>query len=199
MKHLYFLCVVFVFLFAGYALSQGSNKEHNLTPVDYVNPYMGNISHLLVPTYPTIHLPTSMLRVYPERSDYTGSQLHGLPLIITSHRGTSAFNLSPCQGEPLQPVVNYSYDHENVKPYYYEVFLDEEQIEVKYAPSRQSALYQLRFTQTAKPAYLIVNSRHGKDQVAENHTSIWITTLESICIWKLSRCQYNQTCWWMGN
>lgn len=48
MKHLYFLCVVFVFLFAGYALSQGSNKEHNLTPVDYVNPYMGNISHLLV-------------------------------------------------------------------------------------------------------------------------------------------------------
>ena len=96
MKHLYFLCVVFVFLFAGYALSQGSNKEHNLTPVDYVNPYMGNISHLLVPTYPTIHLPNSMLRVYPERSDYTGSQLHGLPLIITSHRGTSAFNLSPC-------------------------------------------------------------------------------------------------------
>ena len=93
MKHLYFLCVVFVFLFAGYALSQGSNKEHNLTPVDYVNPYMGNISHLLVPTYPTIHLPNSMLRVYPERSDYTGSQLHGLPLIITSHRGTSAFNL----------------------------------------------------------------------------------------------------------
>ena len=64
MKHLYFLCVVFVFLFAGYALSQGSNKEHNLTPVDYVNPYMGNISHLLVPTYPTIHLPNSMLRVY---------------------------------------------------------------------------------------------------------------------------------------
>ena len=35
--------------------------------VDYVNPYMGNISHLLVPTYPTVHLPNSMLRVYPER------------------------------------------------------------------------------------------------------------------------------------
>ncbi|HHT34689.1 MAG TPA: hypothetical protein GX018_06655, partial [Bacteroidales bacterium] len=45
--------------------------------VDQVNPYMGNISHLLVPTYPTIHLPNSMLRVYPERSDYTGDQLAG--------------------------------------------------------------------------------------------------------------------------
>ena len=31
-------------------------------PVDYVNPYIGNISHLLVPTYPTVHLPNSMLR-----------------------------------------------------------------------------------------------------------------------------------------
>lgn len=33
-----------------------SNKQEVvLTPVDYVNPYMGNISHLLVPTYPTVH------------------------------------------------------------------------------------------------------------------------------------------------
>ncbi|HNU76831.1 MAG TPA: hypothetical protein PKM75_00560, partial [Prolixibacteraceae bacterium] len=39
------------------------------SPVGYVNPYMGNISHLLVPAYPTIHLPNSMLRVYPERAD----------------------------------------------------------------------------------------------------------------------------------
>ena len=47
-------------------------------PVDLVNPYMGNISHLLVPTYPTIHLPNSILRVYPERDDFTGDLLRGL-------------------------------------------------------------------------------------------------------------------------
>ena len=51
-------------------LSCKSNPDINkqLEPVDYVNPYMGNISHLLVPTFPTIHLPNSMLRIYPERS-----------------------------------------------------------------------------------------------------------------------------------
>ena len=38
----------------------------NREPVDYVNPYIGNISHLLVPTFPTVQLPNSMLRVYPE-------------------------------------------------------------------------------------------------------------------------------------
>ena len=89
-------------------------------PVDYVNPYMGNISHLLVPTFPTIHLPNSMLRVYPERADYTTDQLKGLPLIVTSHRGSSAFNLSPYQGDKLRPVIAYSYDDEKLKPYYYE-------------------------------------------------------------------------------
>ena len=26
-------------------------------PVDYVNPYIGNISHLLVPTFATVQLP----------------------------------------------------------------------------------------------------------------------------------------------
>ena len=95
-------------------------------PVDYVNPYMGNISHLLVPTYPTVHLPNSILRVYPERDDYTGDRLNGLPLIVTSHRGRSAFSLSPCQGSKAtrQPVIRYHYDQEKITPYRYQVYLD---------------------------------------------------------------------------
>ena len=38
----------------------GSLQTADRTPVDYVNPYIGNISHLLVPTFPTIQLPNSM-------------------------------------------------------------------------------------------------------------------------------------------
>ncbi len=45
-------------------------------PVDYVNPYIGNISHLLVPTFATIQLPNSLMRIYPTRSDYTLSLIH---------------------------------------------------------------------------------------------------------------------------
>ena len=65
----------------------------NKTPIDYVNPYIGNISHLLVPTFPTVHLPNSMLRVYPERREYTTDYISGLPIIVTSHRGRSAFSI----------------------------------------------------------------------------------------------------------
>lgn len=154
-------------------------------PVDYVNPYMGNISHLLVPTYPTIHLPNSFLRVYPERGDFTGDRLRGLPLIVTSHRGSSAFNLNPFQGdlENLRPVISYSYDKEEIKPYAYSVYLDEQQIEVAFAPSHQSALYQLDFEQD-KPTFITVNSGNGSlrwdgkalsgNQSIGNNTNVYI-------------------------
>lgn len=138
--------------------TQGTGPE----PVDYVNPYMGNISHLLVPTYPTVHLPNSLLRVYPERNDYTGDRLRGLPLVVTSHRGSSAFNLSPVQGEfdVPKPVVSYSYDHEVIRPYAYSVYLDEQHIDVDFAPSHQSALYRFGFAGDG-PVSLVVNSRNG--------------------------------------
>src|SRR5680860_1120605 len=80
-------------------VSVAQEKENNFSPVDKVNPYIGNISHLLVPTFPTIHLPNSLLRVIPARNDFTSDRLSGLPIVSTSHRGSSAFSLYPFQTE----------------------------------------------------------------------------------------------------
>jgi len=140
------------------------------TPVDYVNPYIGNISHLLVPTFPTIQLPNSMLRVYPERADYTTELLNGLPLIVTNHRERSAFNLSPYQGQELRPIVSYNYDNEHLTPYSYEVELDDNRIKAEYALSHQSAIYRITF-EADKPAYIIVNSRKGSIHVGDKFIS----------------------------
>jgi len=149
------------------------NIRDNPEPVDYVNPYIGNISHMLVPTYPTIHLPNSMLRVYPERENYTGNEIKGLPVMVTSHRGSSAFNLSPFQGkkEDLKPVISYGYDNELIKPYYYECVLDDYDIAVKYAPSHQSAIYTIQFLNPNAPANVIVNSSNGQISVKANAVS----------------------------
>ena len=148
-------------------------QVQTLSPIEYVNPYIGNISHLLVPTYPTIHLPNSMMRVYPERADFTGDRLGGLPLIVTSHRGSSAFNLSPYQGaeKELLPIIPLSYDQEKLAPYRYQVYLDEANVEVDFAPSRQSAVYSLTFERQDAPAYLVFNSRKGAMQVEGNAVS----------------------------
>ncbi|TQM46880.1 putative alpha-1,2-mannosidase [Arcticibacter tournemirensis] len=163
---------LFILSFAS-LLAKAQNVKPGKEPVDYVNPYIGNISHLLVPTYPTIHLPNSLLRVYPERADFTGNQVSGLPVIVTSHRGASAFNLSPYLGEEsgLNNVVNYGYDNEIVKPYFYQVDLDDYGINVQFAPSHQSAIYQIAFPNSEKQAYLILNSRNGEMKVDGNTVS----------------------------
>lgn len=140
--------------------------------VEYVNPYMGNISHLLVPTFPTIHLPNSMLRVYPERGDFTGDLLHGLPIIVTSHRGSSAFKLSPFQGKiaDITPVNAMSYDNEVIKPYYYKVRLDEMQTDIQFAPSHQSAMYQIDFDKPDS-AFLVLSTSNGQLSCDKNTIS----------------------------
>ena len=145
--------------------SDTSTKE----PVDYVNPYIGNISHLLVPTFPNVHLPNSMLRFVPERSDYTSDRMNGLPVTVTNHREKSAFNLTPYKGDEsgLRPVMAYGYDNEDLRPYSYSVYLEEPDTEVRFAPSSQSAVYELK-TGSNDPSYLLLNTRNGKVSVKDN-------------------------------
>ena len=140
-----------------------------LEPVDYVNPYIGNISHLLVPTFPTMHLPNSMLRVYPERADYTSELLNGLPLIVTNHRERSAFRLSPCGADELAPALAYQYDNEVLTPYSYRVDLETDggdALAVNYALSHHAAIYRIDFDAASAPC-VVVNSRQGALRVGE--------------------------------
>src|SRR5674476_378540 len=97
-----------------------------------------------------------------DRNDFTGDLLRGLPLVVTSHRGSSAFNLSPFQGDEkeIKPVISYSYDQEKITPYSYSVYLDDQQTDVQFAVSHQSALYEFNFGMES-PAYLVLNSRNG--------------------------------------
>ena len=132
-----------------FSISQIQSKIASQTkePVDYVNPYMGNISHLLVPTFPTVHLPNSMLRVIPKREDYTSDLINGLPVVSVGHRGLSAFRIDPVNKTAGNAMLmkGYSYDNENVKPYRYSVYLDDEDINIDFAPSHQSAVYNITF------------------------------------------------------
>ena len=106
------------------------------------------------------------------RADFTGDRLGGLPIIVTNHRERSAFNLCPYQGDEsgLRPVIAYSYDREKILPYRYQVYLDNEEIDVDFAPSHQSAVYSLTFEKEG-PAYLVFNSRNGQLQVNGNSVS----------------------------
>ena len=143
---------------------QGAKREC----VDYVNPYIGNISHLLVPTFATIQLPNSLMRIYPTRGDYTSELLDGLPVVVTNHRERSAFRISVSQGGELKPVIRTNWDQERVTPYSYYVEIDNNSIDVSLAVSHQSAIYDFEFQNPDEPATVIVTSDNGAMNVHDN-------------------------------
>lgn len=143
---------------------QGAKREC----VDYVNPYIGNISHLLVPTFATIQLPNSLMRIYPTRGDYTSELLDGLPVVVTNHRERSAFRISVSQGGELKPVIRTNWDQERVTPYSYYVEIDNNTINVSLAVSHQSAIYDFEFQNPDEPATVIVTTDNGAMNVHDN-------------------------------
>ncbi len=155
------LLVTLIAAFACSKTSESGQKEI-MQPVDYVNPYMGTISHILVPTFPTVHLPHSMMRAIPQRREAKEVTITGLPVIQASHRGASAFSISPYQGDKagLRPVIEYTYDHEQVTPYSYRTYLDEYDIQADLAVSHQSAAYRISF-QNKETAFLVITSGRG--------------------------------------
>ena len=134
-------------------------------PVDYVNPYIGNISHMLVPTFPTIQLPNSLMRIYPTRSEYTRELLDGLPMVVTNHRERSAFRMSVTQGTSLRPIIGTNWDQEKITPYDYQVQIADNSIDVHLAVSHQSAIYELSFQDPSKAATILFYSEYGRMQV----------------------------------
>lgn len=148
--------------------------QSSVAPVDYVNPYVGNISHLLVPTFPTIHLPNSMLRVIPARHDFTTDKMKGLSMVTVSHRGSSAFTISPMSGSATsyQPFYKYSYDHEKVTPYSYDVYLDDADIDVSFAVSHQAGIYTIDFNGEGDKR-LFINNNKGEVVIDGNSVSGW--------------------------
>ena len=141
--------------------------EANTQPVDYVNPYMGNISHLLQPTLPTVHVPYGMMRVYPQRGSYVDTRINGLPVCIVNHRENGVFNISATQHQPISHVISTDWDNESVKPYYYSVDIDGQSVTAEYAPAEHSAIYRFTFHDDA-PATVVFNSGNGEMRVAGN-------------------------------
>jgi predicted alpha-1,2-mannosidase len=149
--------------FASVLLVFCSENKVKKDPVDYVNPYMGNISHMLKPTRPVVHLPNGMVRMFPYRYDHTGNRMSGFTWMTRNHVAELPFNLTPHQGDEsgISSQMWLSYDQEEIAPYRYQVRLDELDMEVDYAPTRQSAIFNFEL-EKEEPVYLVFKMNQGK-------------------------------------
>ncbi len=171
MKKISVLLAALWLMVAGCSTKTETLKEQAKEPVDYVNTRIGNISILLVPTFPTTHLPNSMLRMIPAHREFVTDRMVGLPLNVPSHRQGDVLYLMPYCGAPegLRPDITYRYDQEVSTPYRYSVLLDDYGIYLDFAPAARSAVYSLSYEE-AGPRFVMLQTANNGEIKAEGKT-----------------------------
>ena len=124
---------------------------HASAQVEYVDPTIGNIGILLVPTRPAVYLPNSMIRVYPIREDAADDQTESFPLTIGSHRQQELFSIMPGDGKPA------AYDQEHTTPYYYSTRFDDSLITTEFTTAARAGYFRFTFPQGS--AQVVVGNR----------------------------------------
>jgi len=119
--------------------------------VQYVDPTIGNVSILLVPTRPAVYRPNSMVRMYPIRTDALDDQIKSFPLTISSHRMKELFAIMPGDGQPA------AYDQEKTTPYYYSTRFDASLIRTEFTPTERCGYF--RFTFPNGNASVVISNR----------------------------------------
>ena len=115
--------------------------------VQFVDPNIGGVAHLLQPTHPTVRLPDQIIRMYPVRKDYLDDQIESFALTIISHRDRPLFEIMPFTGdcpETNSPVSAWDKQNETITPYCYSVWLEDFNIDVKFTPGSKTGYF--RFT-----------------------------------------------------
>ncbi len=135
--------------------------SHSVAQVEYVDPTIGNIGILLVPTRPAVYLPNSMVRFYPIRADALDDQIASFPLTISSHRMDELFSIMPgVHGGAA------AYDQEKTTPYYYSVRFDESLIQTEFSPTERCGYFRFTFPQ-GNPSVALSNRQIGNLQAQE--------------------------------
>ena len=107
----------------------------------YIDPTIGNVAQFLVPTYPTMHLPNQMIRMFPLKQDYLSDQLDAFPLQVVSHRSAGLLQMMVVMGKitksSWKQKMNIDHDLEVVHPWLYSTYLIDDNIRVSFAPGER--------------------------------------------------------------
>lgn len=133
------------------------------SPIDYVDPNIGTIGHLLTATSPTVSLPHGMMKTAPATTPgitdrYLADRIFGFP--------AGCVRLMPASGpvKALKPETQSSrYDHdlETAAPHCYKVLLEDDEIAAELTVSYQSARFRFVYPEGAEPALIVSCDRDG--------------------------------------
>ena len=176
-KSIYLLTLAALF---GYLLSCGgaSKKE----PVDYVNPNIGTIGHLLVATASMVQLPHGMVQVgqnpYPELADryladrVSGFSIRALPRYALKALSGIMATVGEAQIDPNKYASVFDHDFEVVTPYFSFLLLESYNIQASMTVTSHASFYKFKFPES-KQSNILINNNHSIKVTGER-------TIESI-------------------
>lgn len=150
----------------------------------YIDPTIGNVARFLVPTYPTIHLPNQMMRMFPVKKDYITDELDAWPLQVVTHRSAGIMQMKVGLGElnadMWRQKMNIDHDLEVVHPWFYSTYLIDDDIRVSFVPGVKSAVYKIDFPEGKKKNILI----KGKGEMTSSVNADESFTLKEKIVYK---------------
>jgi len=157
--------LVFVMLLGCLVFSSFAQEDYT----KYIDPTIGNVAQFLVPTYPTMHLPNQMIRMFPVKQDYISDQVDAFPLQVISHRTAGILQMKVILGEITKSSwnqkMNIDHDLEVVNPWLYSTYLIDDDLRVSFTPGEKCAIYKIEFPDAVKKNLLIKGSGEMKSAI----------------------------------
>jgi predicted alpha-1,2-mannosidase len=159
-------------IYAAAGLVWAAQPAHTKDPVDYVNPNIGTIGHLLTATVPFVQYPHGMARIAPVTTPgfedrYLADRIFGFPAasaVLAAYTGEFSF-------DPAKMASHYDHDFETATPYWYKVRLDDFDVTAEATATPLAAYYRFIFPAAAH-GHLALNVRSGElNVVAPNAVS----------------------------
>ena len=147
-------------------VTSAQNSKIPFSNIDYIDPTIGNVGQLLLPTRPTVQLPNQLIRFTPQRLDYLDDQISTFPLTIVSHRHGQVFSLKPAIGDltvkSWTAKMTYDHDLEINRPWYYSTYLVDDEVKVEFTVGKKTGFYRFSFPNVKSKAILLGVFNGGK-------------------------------------
>jgi putative alpha-1,2-mannosidase len=156
-----------------------SEQTKKKAPLDYVNPHIGGIGHLLVATDPVVQLPQGLVKVcsnpWPEIYDrYLTDKVFSFSLrdVVRYGRKTIPSWIMATTGNievaPEKIASNYDHDFETVTPYYSAILLEDYEINTEYTVADKASYFRFTFPENSESHILL--SSNAKFTVLNENT-----------------------------
>jgi predicted alpha-1,2-mannosidase len=156
------------------ALLLTATPVYSQDPVDYVDPYIGSIGHILRATTPDVQLPRGMVRLLPVttpgiRDIYLADRIYSFTATSLSNdfsAGGGMFFIMATTGNVSADARDnsswFDHDFETATPYYYSVLLEDYDIDAEFTVTDHSAFYRFNFPATENANIILTLNQNGE-------------------------------------